>query len=76
MVDDCSKDDSVNLIKKMVNDPRIKLYQNEENKGALYTKTKGVLHAKGKYVMTLDEDDIYGQRDAFQHYIQKLRKII
>lgn len=66
MVDDCSKDDSVNLIKKkMVNDPRIKLYQNEENKGALYTKTKGVLHAKGKYVMTLDEDDIYGQRDTF-----------
>lgn len=49
----------------MVNDPRIKLYQNEENKGALYTKTKGVLNAKGKYVMTLDEDDIYGQRDAF-----------
>ena len=66
MVDDCSKDNSVNLIKKkMVNDPRIKLYQNEKNKGALYTKAKGVLHAKGKYVMTLDEDDIYGQRDAF-----------
>ena len=66
MVDDCSKDNSVNLIKKlMVNDPRIKLYQNDENKGALYTKTKGVLHAKGKYVMTLDEDDIYAQRDAF-----------
>ena len=66
MVDDCSKDNSINLIKKlMVKDPRIRFYQNEENKGALYTKTKGVLLSKGKYVMTLDEDDIYIQRDAF-----------
>ena len=66
MVDDCSKDNSVNLIKElMVKDPRIRLYQNEENKGILYTKTRGVLYAKGKYVMTLDEDDIYVQRDAF-----------
>ena len=57
---DCSKDNSVNLIKElMVKDPRIKLYQNEENKGALYTKTRGVLNAKGKYVMALDEDDMY-----------------
>lgn len=66
MVDDCSKDNSVNLIKElMVKDPRIKLYQNEENKGALYTKARGVLNSKGKYVMTLDEDDLYVQRDAF-----------
>ena len=66
MVDDCSKDNSVNLIKElMVKDPRIRLYQNEENKGILYTKTRGVLNAKGKYVMTLDEDNVYVQRDAF-----------
>ena len=31
MVDDCSKDNSVNLIKElMIKDPRIKLYQNQE----------------------------------------------
>ena len=66
MVDDCSKDNSINLIKElMMKDPRIRFYQNEENKGILYTKTRGVLYAKGKYVMTLDEDDIYVQRDAF-----------
>jgi cellulose synthase/poly-beta-1,6-N-acetylglucosamine synthase-like glycosyltransferase len=41
MVDDCSKDNSVNLIKElMIKDPRIRLYQNEENKGALFTKIK------------------------------------
>ena len=66
MIDDCSKDNSVNLIKElMIKDPRIILYQNKENKGMLYTKTRGVLYAKGKYVMILDVDDLYTQRDAF-----------
>ena len=66
MIDDCSKDNSVNLIKElMLTDPRIVLYQNEENRGALYTKTKGILNSKGKYVMTLDEDDMYSHREAF-----------
>ena len=31
----------------------------------LYTKTKGALLAKGKYILILDEDDMYLQRDAF-----------
>ena len=66
MIDDGSRDNNVNLIKKlMIKDPRIKLLQNEENRGMLYTKTKGVLNSKGKYVMLLDEDDIYVQKDAF-----------
>ena len=66
MIDDCSKDNSVNLIKELMKtEPRIVLYQNKKNKGALYTKSTGVLLSKGKYVMTMDEDDIYVQKDAF-----------
>jgi len=66
IVDDCSKDNSVNLIKElMIKDPRIILYQNEENKGNLYTKVRGILHCKGKYLLILDMDDIYAQRHAF-----------
>ena len=66
MVDDYSSDDSLNMIKKlMINEPRIKLYRNEKNRGMLYTKTKGALLAKGKYILILDEDDMYLQRDAF-----------
>ena len=65
LVDDCSNDKSVDLIKELMGkDPRIVLYQNKENKGNLYTKAKGVLHAKGKYVFLLDEDDMLIQRDA------------
>ena len=66
VVDDKSTDKSVDLINEiMKKEPRIRFYQNEENKGILYTKTKGVLLAKGKYVMTLDDDNKYLQRDAF-----------
>ena len=66
IIDDCSKDNSVNLIKKLMKtEPRIVLYKNKENKGMLYTKTKGVLLSRGKYVMLMDEDDIYVQKEAF-----------
>ena len=66
IVDDCSKDNTVNKVKELMkNDPRIILYQNEENKGTLYTKTKGVLNSNGKYIMILDQDDMYTQRDVF-----------
>ena len=75
MVDDCSKDNSLNLIKElMVYEPRITLYQNEENRGALFTKVKGILLAKGKYIMVLDEDDIFVQRNAFSTLYKEAEK--
>lgn len=66
IIDDFSTDDSVKIIRELMKeDPRIVFLSNKENKGALYTKTKGVLQAKGKYVMTLDVDDLYASEDAF-----------
>ena len=66
IVDDASKDNTVTIIKELMkNDKRIELFQNQENKGTLYNKASGVLNAKGKYVMVLDQDDIYTQKDVF-----------
>ena len=66
MIDDGSKDNSVNLIKELMKtEPRIVLIENKENKGILYSRAKGALLSKGKYLLYLDEDDIYVQRDAF-----------
>lgn len=66
IVDDHSTDNSVDLIKYLMKtEPRISFYQNEENKGALYTKSRGVLLSKGKYIMIIDDDDKYLQREAF-----------
>ena len=58
----------------MKEDPRIVFLANTENKGALYTKTKGVLQAKGKYVMTLDVDDLYASEDAFSTLYNEAEK--
>ena len=75
MVDDGSKDNSVNLIKELMKtEPRIVLYENKENRGAFYTKTRGILLSKGKYIMVMDEDDIYVQRDAFSSLYAEAEK--
>ena len=59
-VDDCSTDNSVRNIKKeLKKDPRIFLYENKQNMGALYSKSIGVLFSKGEYIYPLDSDDMF-----------------
>ena len=75
VVDDQSTDNSVNLIKELMKiEPRIFFNQNKENKGILYTKTKGVTLARGKYVMIIDDDDKYIQREAFTTLFNEAEK--
>ena len=58
-IDDFSTDNTVKFIKEeQKNDPRIILYQNKQNMGTLYSKSIGVLHARGNYVYSLDSDDM------------------
>ena len=64
IVDDCSTDDSLKYAKNMQkNDPRIVILENKINKGSLYSKSIGVLHARGKYVYSLDSDDMLCAED-------------
>ena len=68
IVDDASNDnnETINLVKKFQNeDPRIKLLTNENPKGLLYTICKGVLNSKGKYIMELDQDDLFTYATLF-----------
>ena len=60
LVDDCSPDNSSNTINQlMLEDKRIQLIKNKENKGTLYSRSIGALNAKGKYIMALDNDDLF-----------------
>ena len=36
-----------------------KLIRNNKNRGALFSKSLGILKAKGKYTMLLDGDDLF-----------------
>ena len=60
LVDDVSTDNSLEIIEElMLEDKRIKLIKNKENKGILYSRSIGALTAKGKYIMALDNDDLF-----------------
>jgi len=56
IVDDCSTDSSVDIIKQFSND-KIKLYENKNNSGTYYSRNKGILLSSGKYILIVDGDD-------------------
>lgn len=57
-VDDGSTDNSVNIIKEIMNqDPRIKLFFTSSNQGPAMARNIGLGQAKGEYITFLDSDD-------------------
>ena len=59
-IDDCSKDNSLNILKKIKEqDNRIKLYQLGQNCGPATARNIGLEHACGEYIMFCDNDDTY-----------------
>ncbi len=57
IVDDCSTDNSVEVIKSF-KDERIKLFINEKNLGLKETVKRGIENATGEWVVFLESDDI------------------
>lgn len=58
IVDDCSTDNSVDVIKKY-DDPKIKLIVNKCNKGAAFSRNIALIESKGEWIAFLDSDDIW-----------------
>ena len=58
IVDDCSTDDTVDIINSC-KDKRIRLFINEQNQGAALSRNKALREAQGKYIAFLDSDDIW-----------------
>jgi len=60
IVNDNSKDDTVNIIKKLqLEDNRIKLINHNINKGVYYSRVEAILFSKGKFIILMDPDDLY-----------------
>ena len=67
IIDDNSSDDSLKIIHEYMKfDKRIKLIENKENRKILYSKSIGILNSKGKYIIELDQDDMFINDDAFE----------
>ena len=65
LIDDHSTDDTINIIKRfMKEDPRIRLIQNDKNRKILYSKSIAALNCKGKYIIELDQDDMFIRNDC------------
>ncbi len=62
IVDDCSTDDSENVIKKFLSDRRIKYFRLEKNSGAAYCRNMALRKARGRWIAFLDSDDLWISR--------------
>ncbi|MBE6548115.1 MAG: glycosyltransferase family 2 protein [Ruminococcaceae bacterium] len=58
IVDDCSTDNSTEIIENY-GDDRIVLLRNEKNSGAAITRNNGIDIAKGRWIAFLDSDDLW-----------------
>lgn len=72
IIDDGSTDSTVDIISEY-NDPRIKLIENDGNKGLVYTLNKGLKVAQGKYIARMDADDI-SMNSRFEKQVNFLDK--
>ena len=69
IVDDCSKDDSVDVIKTFVRkDKRIQFHQNQINLGDYPNRNKAVSYSKGEILVSVDSDDTI-VTDALEHIV-------
>lgn len=60
VVDDCSKDDSLSLIKqKALRDSRVRVIALEHNAGVANARNVGIKKAEGEYIALLDNDDLW-----------------
>ena len=59
IVDDCSTDNTDNVVRPFLKDTRVKYFKNEKNYGAAVSRNKALREAKGKWIAFLDSDDLW-----------------
>lgn len=59
IVDDCSSDNTDQIVKPLISDERIKYIKNEKNSGAAISRNRALQEAKGKWIAFLDSDDLW-----------------
>lgn len=70
VVDDCSQDQTIAIVKDFsLKDSRVRLIQNEQNKGVSYTRWHGLQEAKGAWIAILDSDDAWSP-DKLQKQVE------
>ena len=76
IIDDCSSDNSLEIIKEFVRaDSRIRFFQTDAKSGSpALPRNIGIENARGKYISFLDADDIW-LPDKLKHEVEFAEKI-
>ena len=59
IVDDCSTDNTDDIVKPFLIDSRIRYLKNERNSGAAVSRNRALREAKGRWIAFLDSDDLW-----------------
>ena len=75
LINDLSLDNSLNIIIQLSQeDSRIRVLNNFHNMGTLYSRCIGVIKSKGKYILSLDNDDLFMNYDIFYTALNEMEK--
>jgi glycosyltransferase involved in cell wall biosynthesis len=73
LINDFSNDNTLKIIKNFKRyEQRIMLINNKKNMGTLYSRSIGVLKAKGDYIFSLDNDDMYFDYDVLGYIYKRI----
>jgi len=72
IIDDGSKDQTVAIAKKYLDDPRVSIIENPKNMGIASTRNRAIRSAKGEYIAMLDSDDIWIDKEKLRKQIEFL----
>ena len=67
IVDDYSTDNTLTVIRHLLNDERIKLIKNRSNLGGAVSRNVAIAAAKGRYIAFLDSDDLWHESKLDSH---------
>ncbi len=59
IIDDCSSDNTEEIVSSFLCDSRIRFYKNKKNGGAAKSRNRALRMAKGKWIAFLDSDDLW-----------------
>lgn len=66
LINDCSKDNSLDVIQPHLRDPRVKLVNHVSNQGYVYSLVEGCALSRGRYISVISADDYALDNTAFE----------
>ena len=74
VIDDCSKDDSVDVVKPFLSDARVRLEAHQKNLGFTGSIIQGTEElSRGEFVIVVSADDLVMRNDAFETQLRLMR---